>query len=53
MYLTKYLQQWLTNLTIKTITVVIKTHTIAKIKTNNTTKEREEEKSSVREEKER
>ena len=52
-YLTKCLQQWRTNLTIKTITVVIKTHTVVKIKTNNKTKEREGGKSSGREEKER
>ena len=40
LYLTLCHQQWWTNLTIKTITVVIKTHTITKIKTNNKTKER-------------
>ena len=50
--LQKCLQQWRTNLTIKTIAVVIKTHTITKIKTNNKTKEREGKKQWKRGERE-
>ena len=51
--LQRCLQQWRTNLTIKTIAVVIKTHTITKIKTNNETKEREGGKQWKRGERER
>ena len=51
-YLTKCLQQWQTNLAIKTITVVIKTHTIREMKTNNETKEREGKKQWKRGERE-
>ena len=53
MYLTKCLQQWRTDLTIKTIAAVIKTHTITKIKTHNKTKEKEGEKQWKRGERER